>query len=141
MTIIVDATSGTILDLSNCYIVFEDSLTESEEHALDNGSDSEIAEVGRQSGISIQDSLEWIVYGRLTSVSYGPSALRNEAKVMLEDATDETRGWLEWAINDATDADLVWLAQYILEGDQAWEGFRENVVDALRWRAENPEPF
>jgi len=141
MALIIDATTGTILDLSDCYIVFDESLSESEEAMLDSGSDSTVGELARQAGIPIEGSLEWIMYGRLTSVSYGPSALREEASVMLDDADDETRGLLEWVINDATDADLVWVAEHILNDDAAWDGFQNNIVESLRWRAANPEPF
>lgn len=143
MALIIDATTGTVLDISDCYIVFDETFTPEEEAVMENGSDTQIAELARREGIPVDgNALEWLQWGRLTAVSYGPSALRDEAQAMLDDESDlEVRGWLEWVINDATDAELAWVGQSILNDDDVWDGFRRNFVEGLRWRAENPEPF
>ena len=145
MPLIIDATSGTVLDMSNCYIVFDETFTPEEEAMLASGSDSQISALAEHEGIPLDNNaLEWIRYGRLTSVSYGPSALRDEASEMLAseaDPDEEVRGWLEWVINEASDAELVWLGECILNDDAVWDGFRTNFVEGLRWRASNPEPF
>lgn len=143
MALIIDATSGTVLDMSDCYIVDDGNLTRDEEAMLDSGSDSLIGELATSVGIPLDDNaLEWLKWGRLTAVSYGPSALRDEASEMLDDESDlEVRGWLEWVINEATDAELAWVGQSILNDDAVWDGFRTNFVEGLRWRASGEEPF
>lgn len=143
MALIIDATSGTVLDMADCYIVDDGNLTRDEEAMLDSGSDSLIGELATSVGIPLDDNaLEWLKWGRLTAVSYGPSALRDEASEMLDDESDlEVRGWLEWVINEATDAELAWVGQSILNDDAVWDGFRTNFVEGLRWRASGEEPF
>lgn len=145
MPLVIDATTGTVLDMSNCYIVFSDTFTPEEEWCIEEGSDHEIGELAKNEGIPLdEDALEWIQYGRLTSVSYRPSALRYEATDALEKygflATEEDRGWLEWVINSATDAELVWLGQYILE-NKVFDNYTRNLMEALKWRASYPETF
>ena len=140
MPLIVDATTGTVLDMSNCYIVFDETFTHDEEY-----SDSEISELAKNEGIPLdEDALEWIQYGRWTSISYGPSALRYEAKETLAEfgpiMKEEERGWLEWVVNSATDAELVWLGQYILE-NKVFDNYRKNLMEALQWRASYPDTF
>lgn len=146
MPLIIDAMTGTILDASECYIVFDDSLTETQEALLDSGSDSTVGELAREAGVPLSgDALEWILYGRMTSVSYGPSALREEARAIMEVMgpilEQEERDPLEWVINSASDVELAHLGQHILNDDAVWNGFRRNFLEALEWRASNPEPF
>lgn len=54
MPVIVDATSGTVLDLSNCYVVDADNLTESQQWYLEHGADiGEIADIARSEGVPL----------------------------------------------------------------------------------------
>lgn len=137
MALIVDATTGTVLDASNCYIVDHGSMTEAQEYVLENGSDSDIAHVAQDVGIPLdEERLEWIRHGRTTSVSYGPSALRDEAKVLMEtldpdDIEDITvRGYLTNVLN-ASEAELGLLGEHILNDDAVWNGYRNNFISAL----------
>lgn len=152
MALIIDATTGTILDMDDCYIVEDASLTKDEEAMLDSGSDSLIGELAMSVGIPLNaEALEWVKYGRTTSISYGPSALRDEAEVLLEVMGEETdgddpedvrmRGLLRWAHDDATDSELAYIAQHILGDDHAWDGYRENFRYSLDWYANGHEPF
>lgn len=149
MALIIDAMTGTVLDMGDCYLVEDSNLTDEEEAMLDSGSDSLIGELARRAGIPLDGfALETLKYHRLTSVSYGPSALRDEAEVLLEviPETDDPEDialheGLKWMLTEATDDELSWLGQHILNDDSVWNGFRENVLDALRWRAEGNEPF
>lgn len=145
MPLIIDATDGTVLHMSNCYIVFDETFTDEEEWCIQMGSDSEISELAKNEGIPLdEDALEWIQYGRWTSISYGPSALRYEAKETLAEfgpiMKEEERGWLEWVVNSATDAELVWLGKYILE-NKVFDNYRKNLMEALQWRASYPDTF
>lgn len=146
MPLVIDATTGTVVDMSNCYIVFDETFTVEDSLILEEGSDFEIGELAKNEGIALdEDALEWIQYGRLTSLSYGPSALRHEAKELLAGTLGsimevEIRGWLEWVVNSSTDAELVWLGQYILE-NKVYDNYRKNFIEALQWRASYPETF
>lgn len=143
MALVIDATTGTILDLSECYIVLEENLTVDQESMLDSGSDSTIGELAREAGVPLNsNALEWILYGRLTSVSYGPSALREEASTVLSEVgpiiEQEDRDPLEWVTNSASDAELASLGEYILNDDAVWYGFRRNFLESLKtWRENN----
>lgn len=146
MALIIDATSGTVLDMSDCYIVDDGNLTRDEEAMLDSGSDSLVGELARGVGIPLDDdALEWIRYGRLTSVSYGPSALREEARAIMEVMgpiiEQDDRDSLQWVIDSASDAELAYLGQHILNDDAVWNGFRRNFIEGLKWYASKEEPF
>ena len=137
MALIIDARTGTILESGDCYIVDTDDLTESQEWYLENGGDTDIADVARSAGVPLSDeALEWVRYGRTTSVSYGPSALRDEAQVLLEildpdDVEDiATRGYLERLL-EAGDAEVAMLGQHILNDDAVWNGYKQNLIDGL----------
>lgn len=146
MPLVIDATSGTILNLESCYIVYDEALTESEESILENGSDSEIGELAEQAGVPLfGDALEWIKYGRMTSVSYGPSALRDEARAILDVMgpiiEQSERDSLQWVIDSASDEELAYIGQHILNDDAVWSGFQRNFLSALEWHASKEEPF
>lgn len=55
MALIIDAQTGTVLDLDECYIV--DELTPLEEEIVNNGPDALIAEIARTKGRLVKDSL------------------------------------------------------------------------------------
>lgn len=152
MALIIDATTGTILDMADCYIVDDANLTDEEEAMLDSGSDSLVGELAKRAGIPLNDeALEWVKYGRTTAVSYGPSALRDEAGVLLEIMGEETegedpedvkmRGLLRWAYEKATDSELAYIAEHILADDNLWDGYRENFRYSLEWYSQGHEPF
>ncbi len=48
--LIIDTSTGTCLTAHTCVLVPDDALSEAEWKALDNMSDSEISEIGRQRG-------------------------------------------------------------------------------------------
>ena len=55
MALIIDAQTGTVLDLDECYIV--DELTPLEEEVINNGPDSLIAQIARTKGYRLKDAL------------------------------------------------------------------------------------
>lgn len=55
MALIIDAQTGTVLDLDDCYIV--DDLTPLEEDVINNGPDALIAEIARTKGYRLKDAL------------------------------------------------------------------------------------
>lgn len=55
MALIIDAQTGTVLDLDDCYIV--DDLTPLEEDVINNGPDALIVEIARTKGRLVKDVL------------------------------------------------------------------------------------
>jgi hypothetical protein len=55
MTLIIDST-GTVLLASSCYLVPDEAFTEDEWAQIDNFSDSEIARIGKEHGVSVTKS-------------------------------------------------------------------------------------
>lgn len=150
MALVIDASSGTVLDLDDCYIVEDENFTPEQEAIMNSGSDTLIAELAVAEGYRLdKDAIEAVKYARLTSVSYGPSALRDEARVLLEVFMPESddpedialRDSLKWVAEEANDATLCLLGQHILNDDAVWNGYRANFIEGLRYWANMPEPF
>ena len=55
MTLVIDST-GTMLPAHHCYLVPDEALTEDEWDDITNFSDSEIARIGKENGVSIAKS-------------------------------------------------------------------------------------
>ena len=55
MTLIIDST-GTMLLASSCYLVPDEAFTEDEWAQIDDFSDSEIARIGKDNGVSVYQS-------------------------------------------------------------------------------------
>lgn len=140
--ILIDAKTGTILDVKDCYIVDEENLTDDDENILDNGSDTEIADVGIRNGISLWRAgidTGWGDNAYRFSVSYSPLSLRDEADSLLEggiyeDAEDaEYKAALEWVKDKATIDELMNIGEFITASDYVWTGYKDNFMEALMW--------
>ena len=55
MTLVIDST-GTMLPAHHCYLVPDEAFTEDEWDDITNFSDSEIARIGKENGVSIAKS-------------------------------------------------------------------------------------
>jgi hypothetical protein len=55
--VIVDTTTGTVLDLRACYIVDADALTQQEQLTLEWGSDHQIANLAFERGQSVMATI------------------------------------------------------------------------------------
>jgi hypothetical protein len=55
MTLIIDST-GTMLPAASCYLVPDEAFTPEEWDQIENFSDSEIARIGRENGVSVERS-------------------------------------------------------------------------------------
>lgn len=124
--LLVHPGTGTIVDIDDdwFYFVLPDDLAEAD--------DDEIVGYGAQNGRNMR---LWVSpdvsYGNI--ICYSPSSLREEARVMLDDCTDSlTREALEFVIRDATDEELDDVASYILNADDVWDSFRNNVLEGAR---------
>lgn len=131
--LIVDATNGTILNMSDCYIVdaevFGDDLTLS---------DTEVQEIANEHGISVAQMARDTGFGdnayRFT-VSYSPLSIKDEADSLLEGGVycegDREYSALMWVKETATVEELSVIGERIMSYDSVWEGFREALVNEV----------
>lgn len=134
--LIVDATNGTILNMNDCYIVDAELL--GDDIVL---SDREVQDLANEHGISVAQMARDTGFGdnayRYT-VSYSPLSIKDEAETLLdgvayyEDDEIEKKA-LTWAHETATTDELRAVSDFIMGADSVWNGFRENVVEALVW--------
>lgn len=138
--LLIDATTGTILDVSDCFIVDSDDLTKSEASALDEGTtDTEVGEIAKRRGKSLMEigrDTGWGDNAYRYSVSYSPLSLKDEAlslieSGMYEEDEDEYKK-LMW-VTEATHDQLESISYLIMGQDDLWTGFKENFIDALNW--------
>lgn len=146
MTLLIDLISGAVFDSKNCYIVDEKSLTQEQKDTLNTGPLLQIGEVATTAGLPIgDDAIEWIKYGWCTSVSYGPSALKDQAELLLETLNPDdiaditTRGLVERFLS-SNEAEMAFVGESIMDSDTTWKGYEKNFVDAL-YNFYNKEPF
>lgn len=138
--LLIDATTGTILDVDGCFIVDADDLTKSEATALDEGtSDTEIGEIAKRRGKALWDmgrDTGWGDNAYRYSISYSPLSLKDEAQSLIEggvfDETDDEYKKLQWVISATTDQ-LESISYWIMDNDLVWSGFKDNFIEALNW--------
>ena len=129
---IIDAVTGTILDMASCYIV--DAELMGDDLML---TDSEAGELANEHGISVAQMARDTGFGdnayRYT-VSYSPLSIRDEADSLLEGGVyeegDREYEALMWA-KDADLEDLRAVSDSIMSQDAVWGGFRENLTEML----------
>lgn len=138
--LLIDATTGTILDVDGCFIVDADDLTESEATALDEGtSDTEIGEIAKRRGKSLLGmgrDTGWGDNAYRYTISYSPLSLKDEAQSLIEggvfDEDEDEYTKLQWVLG-ATKDQLESISYWIMDNDLVWEGFKENFIEALNW--------
>lgn len=129
---IVDAVTGTILDMASCYIV--DAELMGDDLML---TDSEAGELANEHGISVAQIARDTGFGdnayRYT-VSYSPLSIKDEADSLLEGGVyeegDREYEALVWA-KDADLEDLRAVSDSIMSQDAVWDGFRDNLTEML----------
>ena len=130
--LIIDATTGTVLNVENCYIVDDDTLTD------DTYSDSELCEIAK-TGISVfemgQDT-GWGDNKYRYSVSYSPLSIKDEAETRLfagmYDPDEPEYATMKWAV-DAPIEKLEEVSSLIMEDNNTWADFYSNMVLALEY--------
>lgn len=132
--LIIDATNGTILNMSDCYIVdadvFGDDLTLS---------DTEVQDVANKHGISVAKMARNTGFGDNAyafSVSYSPLSIRDEALSYIESGyceNDEpTERICKWASEIATIDELEMVSALCMAYESVWEGYSAHLMDCLR---------
>jgi len=137
MKLLIDAKTGTILNVDDCYIVDADTLSDTDKALLDDGNDTEVGEVAQRTGTSVTEigkSTGWGDNKYAWTVSYSPLSLRDEAQVYVEGGIYENGDpeWdaLVWATT-ATAEELSEVSAWIMSNDSVWEGFRNNFTTEL----------
>lgn len=131
---IIDATTGTVLDISNCFIVDAEHLGD------DDHSDSELGTIAQVHGISVMAMARDTGNGdnkyRYT-VSYSPLSIKDEAYSLLDGGVYEEdeaeKKALTWASETATREQLETISNLIMGQDSVWNDFRENLMEGLMW--------
>lgn len=140
MKLIIDAVSGTVLQADDCYVVDTENLTESELSDIDEGYDYEIRNIAGRQGTSILKmgtDTGWGDNRYNYTVSYSPLSIKDEADALLEGGIYESpedekyKRALEWAQKEATLEQLQSISNFVMGHDGVWDGFRENLMDAL----------
>lgn len=140
MKLIIDATSGTVLDAENCYIVDTEQLSDIENAELEDGTDSEIAHVAKTSGIAVKQigaDTGWGDNAYRYTVSYSPLSIKDEADSLLEGGIYESpedekyKRALEWVRSTADPDQLAAISDFVMGHDGVWDGFRENLMEAV----------
>lgn len=140
--LIIDAMTGTILDADSCYVVYSDDLTDADLALMDGGNDGDISAIALRVGKRLnQIGLDtgWGDNKYRYTVSYSPLSVRDEADSLLDggvydDPEDaKYKKALEWARDTATQEELAEISEYAMGNDGVWDGFRENLIDAVMW--------
>jgi hypothetical protein len=138
MKLIIDKTTGTVLNLEGCVIVETDDLNDHDSHLLEEASDSELSDIGERCGISIQQmgrDTGWGDNKYKWAVSYSPLSIKDETQMLVEGGvyTEEDTEWkaLQWIQTEATKADLEDLSDWIMSGDSVWDGYKSNLMEWL----------
>lgn len=138
MKLIIDKTTGTVLNLEGCVIVETDDLNDHDSNLLDEASDSELSDIGERCGISIEQmgrDTGWGDNKYKWAVSYSPLSIKDEVDSFIEGGiyTEEDAEWeaLQWIQTEATKADLEDLSDWIMSSESVWEGYRSNLMEWL----------
>lgn len=134
MKLIIDATSGTILNADDCYIVLAEDLPDMEL------SDSEVGSIAKKHGLSLLKlgaDTGWGDNAYRYTVSYSPLSIRDEADSLLEGGIYESpedekyKRALEWVRSTADPDQLAAISDFVMGHDGVWDGFRENLMEAV----------
>lgn len=134
MKLIIDATSGTILNADDCYIVLAEDLPDTEL------SDPEVGSIAKKHGLPLLKlgaDTGWGDNAYRYTVSYSPLSIRDEADSLLEGGIYESpedekyKRALEWVRSTADPDQLAAISDFVMGHDGVWDGFRENLMEAV----------
>lgn len=136
--LVIDAQTGTILNVEQCFIVDDSKLNDKGRELLESGNDSDVSLVAQAFGTSLleigQDT-GWGDNKYRYSVSYSPLSIRDEAQAWIDggviDQGDNLYDPLMWIINDATDEELGAISYRIVTDDGVWDQFRRRLSDNI----------
>jgi len=140
MKLIIDATTGTVLNIDECYVVETDELDDHDTHLLDEASDSELSSIAKRYGKSIVKmgtDTGWGDNAYKFAVSYSPLSVKDEADAFIEGNVyvegDSEYDALVWAKDVATIEQLEDIGHFIMNDDNVWSDYRQNFLEALMW--------
>ena len=133
---IIDTQTGTMVSAEYCYIVDDSDISED----LNPMSDRELSELAEQVGKSIQKmgtDTGWGDNSYRYTVSYSPLSIKDESNSLIEggiyEEKDKEYDAIMWAQENATQQQLESIADWAMAHDSVWDGFRENLMDALMY--------
>jgi hypothetical protein len=136
MKLIIDAQTGTILNVDNCYVVDTEDLPN--EDSLDTASDSEIAEIAEKYGTAvwkIGEDTGWGDNKYRWCVSYSPKSIHEEAEGYLDgsfvDESDDEYKAVVWLTNDSTQQQREELSRWIVSNYYVWDEYKSNLLTTL----------
>lgn len=136
--LLIDAQTGTILQVEHCFIVETDDLDEDQDTILESGSDTEISDLARATGISLKEMGQDTGWGDnkyAFTVSYSPKSIRDEAFAMLDnhiyEPEDEHYHVVKWTAYEATDEQLAEVGAMICGSDATWDDYTNNIMGDL----------
>lgn len=149
--ILIDTKTGTVTSMNDTVFVDFDSLSAEDQAILsDDASDSEIIAVANKVGTPLGTTLARCGFGDLhygNAIAYSPEAIKDELgcrkeayeELVQEDDSDDSKQLLqivEWALSLSND-DLADVAELVLNGDDAWNDYMVNILEALAFMYAN----
>lgn len=129
MKLIVHAGTGTVINADDdVYVIETDSLTDADTNLIEDGNDTEIAEVAKRNGRRISSPELELTYRN--SVAFTPTALRQEVQENTFVSKKLVRGVESW-LDTATDKEFDAVADRIMNDELLWQHYCEIVADAI----------
>jgi len=129
MNIYIDINTGQWGYLDSLTVLDFTELTDDQQHEVISGN-------GKELGKTLGKSINHTDNSMRNCISYSPSALREEADLLFSNGFI-AREEYDWMTKWATDDELNDVAEYILNGDDAWSNYRDNVSEGIRWKYED----
>jgi hypothetical protein len=138
MRLIIDATTGTVLNIDECYIVDTEKLDDHDDELLENASDSELSEIARRVGKSVKgmgQDTGWGDNSYAYTVSYSPLSIKDECDSFIEggiyDESDREWHAVKWVLETATLEQIADISSWVMSNEGVWDNYRSNIMEFL----------
>lgn len=138
--LIIDRTTGTVLEASDCYVVNPNDFPEEVSNALEDGglSDSEISDIAENYGTSLKSigsDTGWGDNKYRWTISYSPASVQEELEELLSqgyfEEEDPELGAIRWYLHHATREQRELVSNVCLSYDHIWQEFRSHLLHVL----------
>jgi hypothetical protein len=134
MKYIIHTGTGTIIEAGDDVLVLDTAnLNDLEMHILTEGDDSDIVDLARDKNDRLSNYMNDLRWGNC--IAYSPTAIRQEVAEQIFEAymNEDEQHIIKWVLEEATDADLNQVAEYILNDDSMWVSYNDDLVNGLRY--------
>lgn len=138
MKLIIDATTGTVLNIDDCYIVETEQLDDHDTELLEVASDGELSDIARRYGKSIKaigQDTGWGDNKYAYSVSYSPLSIKDECESFIEggiyDESDREWHAVKWVLETATLEQIEDISSWVMSNEGVWNDYRSNMMEFL----------